>query len=104
MMRNHEAAASSQRAVTAVQRNGVRRWLRQYEWTAYLYLLPAAVLFGTFSLWPMVFGLWISLWKWGIVPERFVGLDNYVRIFTKELFRPDLQEIGLRVKSATVCW
>ena len=53
--------------------------------TAYLFLLPYLVLFVTFVLAPIVYGLWISLHQWDfLLPGKpFVGLENYI-----ELFRP----------------
>ena len=45
----------------------------------YLYLLPAAVLVGVFSLFPLVYGFIVSLCRWGIMYDRFVGLGNYYR-------------------------
>ncbi|WP_281889818.1 carbohydrate ABC transporter permease [Paenibacillus sp. YYML68] len=53
------------------------------------YALPALLLLVLFRYWPLVFGMWMSLWKWGYVPERFIGLDNYTRIFTEELIVQD---------------
>jgi ABC-type sugar transport system permease subunit len=70
------------------------------DWAAYLYLLPAGFLLTLFGLWPIVFGFWISLWRWGITPERFVGIQNYLRILGNELVttdaagRPAAGEIG----------
>ncbi|MCL6457996.1 MAG: sugar ABC transporter permease [Gorillibacterium sp.] len=58
---------------------------RREAWTGVLYALPALALLLLFRYWPLVFGMWISLWKWGYVPERFVGFDNYIRIFTEDI-------------------
>lgn len=45
---------------------------------AYLYLLPAFVVFGVFLLYPLLHGLWISLYDWdGLTPATWVGLGNY---------------------------
>ena len=45
---------------------------------AYLYLLPALVLFGLFVLAPLVHAAWLSLFEWdGVTPGRWAGLDNY---------------------------
>jgi multiple sugar transport system permease protein len=51
--------------------------------TPYLFLLPYAVLFTTFTLVPAVYGLWISLHEWDyLLPGKpFVGLDNYQALF-----------------------
>lgn len=45
---------------------------------AYVYLLPAALIFGTFTLAPLVHSVWLSLFSWdGITAGRWVGLHNY---------------------------
>ncbi|MGK5679294.1 carbohydrate ABC transporter permease [Actinoplanes sp. URMC 104] len=51
--------------------------------TPYLFLLPYAVVFGTFVVAPAVYGLWISLHDWDyLLPGKpFVGLDNYKALF-----------------------
>jgi len=52
--------------------------------TAYLFLLPYLALFVTFVLAPILYGLWISLHQWDfLLPGKpFVGLDNYIELFT----------------------
>lgn len=64
--------------------------LRQVDWPAYLYLVPFGIVLGIFSVWPLFFGFWISLWKWGIEPIEFIGMDNYTNIFTSGMFDRDL--------------
>lgn len=63
----------------------LRRWRgearRTSGWGGLLYVLPALSLLILFQVWPPIFGLWISLWEWGIRPIRFVGLANYERMF-----------------------
>ena len=44
---------------------------------AYLFILPAVVLIGVFDILPGFAALGMSLTRWGIVYERFAGLDNY---------------------------
>lgn len=46
---------------------------------AYALLAPALLLFLSFTAFPLVFGLIISLYNWRIVPREFIGLDNYAR-------------------------
>jgi ABC-type sugar transport system permease subunit len=72
-----------------------RRRRRQNERSAYLYILPAASLLIVFSLWPLIFGFWISLWRWGIKPEKFLGIGNYKAIFTTGLVTHDF--LGHRI-------
>ena len=61
---------------------------RQWRETgfAYLYLAPALVLLATFHFFPAIYGLYISLWKWGIIQERFIGLENYQRVLVDDAF------------------
>lgn len=56
----------------------------------YLYLLPAALLLGVFSIFPLMYGFGVSLCRFGIVFERFVGLGNYYRAFTDTEFHQSL--------------
>jgi raffinose/stachyose/melibiose transport system permease protein len=50
---------------------------------AYLFLLPAFGLFFTFVCFPVVQTFFISLTNWdGIGPKTFVGLQNYLNLFT----------------------
>ena len=52
--------------------------------TALLFVGPYLVLFCMFVLAPIVYGLWISLHQWDfLLPGKpFVGLQNYVDLFT----------------------
>ena len=52
--------------------------------TAYLFLAPYLVLFAMFVLAPVLYGLWISLHDWDfLLPGKpFVGLQNYIDLFT----------------------
>ncbi len=53
--------------------------MRDSPLTAWLFLAPYLVLFLTFVLAPIIFGLWISLHNWDFTLPRkpFVGLQNY---------------------------
>lgn len=57
------------------------------------YALPALLLLILFRFWPLGFGVWISFWKWGYVPEKFIGFDNYIRIFTEDIIYRDPQSV-----------
>jgi raffinose/stachyose/melibiose transport system permease protein len=44
----------------------------------YLYLIPALLIFGTFTLAPLLHAVWLSLFAWdGITAGKWVGLHNY---------------------------
>ena len=52
------------------------RKLREYL-TGYLMILPSLALIFTFGLFPVGFALFVSLQKWKISYDSFVGLKNY---------------------------
>jgi cellobiose transport system permease protein len=53
----------------------------------YLMITPYFILFIAFSLFPILFSLVISFTNWnGIGSMSFVGLDNYLRLFTNDKF------------------
>jgi len=55
-----------------------RYWQETLE--AYLFLLPATVIIALFHFLPIFYAFYVSLNKWTIIQERFIGLDNYVRL------------------------
>lgn len=51
----------------------------------FLYIVPALVLFFVFVLYPIFYIIQASFLEWnGITQGRFVGLDNYVKLFTDD--------------------
>nr|WP_201447051.1 sugar ABC transporter permease [Conexibacter woesei] len=49
---------------------------------AYLYVLPALVLFAPLVLFPLAETVWFSFYSWsGVGPSRPVGLENYRAVF-----------------------
>ncbi len=67
-----------------------RRKRRRLErvWLPILYLAPTLVLLWLFDIYPIFLSAWISMWRWGIQAEEFIGLDNYTRIFEQIGSRP----------------
>ncbi|GAA2594533.1 sugar ABC transporter permease [Actinomadura fulvescens] len=54
----------------------------------WLYVLPALLVYAAFLLWPLVRGVWFSLYEWdGISTGTWAGLSNY----TKTLSDPSLR-------------
>lgn len=47
---------------------------------AYLFILPAVLLVGIFDILPSIAAFLMSLTRWGVIYERFAGLDNYTAI------------------------
>lgn len=65
----------------------------------YLYVLPGLLIYAAFVLVPFGHTFWISFHAWdGITPSRWVGLENYRRVFTdpqvRETFTHALVLIG----------
>lgn len=51
----------------------------------YLFILPFFLIFIAFNLFPILYSFAISLTKWdGVNPSVFVGLENYIRLFTAD--------------------
>jgi raffinose/stachyose/melibiose transport system permease protein len=73
---------------TSGERAGSRRQARDSV-TIILFLLPAFVFFLVFLVYPIVRSAYFSLFNWnGLGPAtKFVGLDNYVRILSDQVFR-----------------
>jgi len=63
----------------------IRKFLKK-EGPAYLFILPALLLFALFLLKPMVEGMLFSFFKIGLKEKSFVGFDNYIRMFREPLF------------------
>ncbi|MCC6458728.1 MAG: sugar ABC transporter permease [Caldilineaceae bacterium] len=62
-------------------------WRRQFAktWTSYLFILPNVIGVVVFLAYPIVYSFYLSLTKWDFVsPPEFVGLQNYVRLFTQD--------------------
>jgi multiple sugar transport system permease protein len=58
-------------------------WKRSEYIAAALFVAPGLIWFLSFTLWPLVFSLWMSLHDWQIRGDsEFVGLANYVRVFS----------------------
>ena len=66
---------------------------------AFGFLLPYGLLFTTFLLVPLAYGLWISLHKWQLLGREapFVGVANYGDILRDELFRISVARTALFV-------
>jgi len=79
------AAPAAVEARERANRKSRSKRRRREAWIAALYVLPALALLVAFRFWPLAFGAWMSLWKWGFVPEGFVGFGNYARIFLEEI-------------------
>jgi multiple sugar transport system permease protein len=71
---------------------------RRVSLTPYLFLLPGALLFGLFILYPIAQAAQMSLYDWNILrgaASEFIGLDNYVRAFDDDRFWLSLGNSGI---------
>jgi arabinogalactan oligomer/maltooligosaccharide transport system permease protein len=77
-----------------VRTRRVRRNLQPY-----LYLLPAFIVMGVITFYPLIFQVWMSFQDFGLknfrvnnpIPAPFVGLDNYIRIAESHLQIPNFE-------------
>ena len=68
-----------------------RRTLKRAQPTAYLYLLPAFAFFIAFAVIPLGRAVRLSFFEWnGITEQVFVGVDNYITVFTEAEIREAL--------------
>jgi raffinose/stachyose/melibiose transport system permease protein len=64
----------------------------------FLYLAPAAVLFVTFVVLPLIDGIYISLFNWdGVTPRHWTGLGNYKALLHDPAFGQALAHAGVLV-------
>jgi multiple sugar transport system permease protein len=62
----------------------------------YLFVTPFALIFLTFLVAPLAYAFWMSLHNKTLAAgESFVGLDNYVKAFTDQIFLGGLQRVAL---------
>ena len=58
----------------------------------YAFVAPALIVLGVFVYWPIVYSVWLSLYRWDwLMPQpQFVGLENYRVMLTSGQFRAAL--------------
>ncbi len=62
------------------------RFFRKYG-MPYLFISPFFISFLTFGLFPLLYAFFLSFHDWdGMSPVKFVGLANFIRLFTVDLF------------------
>jgi len=61
---------------------------KQVDYSAYLYILPAFILFSVYVAYPIIYNVYLSLLKWdGISSDQiFIGLKNYLSFFNDKYF------------------
>ncbi len=64
----------------AVRLPGARRRRFRRSLTPYLFLSPFLIAFALFVVFPLLYALWLSLYRTKLIGGRsFVGIDNYVK-------------------------
>jgi cellobiose transport system permease protein len=71
-----------------------RRWQRERgpsqegPWSPYLLISPFFILFAIFGVFTLAYTFWVSLHDWSLLGgmDRFVGLDNYLRLLDDPRF------------------
>src|SRR6476619_1125751 len=54
---------------------------------AYAFISPFYLLYAVFGLFPLLYGLWLSLHKWdGISKMQWVGAANYIKLLTDDIW------------------
>ena len=80
--------AQSQRAAAPPVRPGGRGRPGEPRRVAYLYILPAVVVFVLFVLYPLIRSGWFSLYDWdGLGTGVWAGAANYQAVFTEPALR-----------------
>ena len=50
---------------------------------AFGFLAPFLILYTVFTIWPVIQGIYVSFFKWGLMGKiRFVGITNYTKFLT----------------------
>lgn len=58
---------------------------RREKWEAWLFLTPNLVGFLVFTVFAVIFSLWISVHEWDLFnPPAFVGLANFAKLLTRD--------------------
>ncbi len=54
---------------------------------AFGFILPFFVLYTVFTIWPVIQGAYVSLYKWGLMgKQQFIGFDNYTKFLSDKNF------------------
>ena len=57
---------------------------REYLWSL-IFHSPGFIFFTIFLLTPILFSLYLSFFRWDVIrPMKFIGLSNFIKIFTKD--------------------
>jgi alpha-1,4-digalacturonate transport system permease protein len=85
------APVPARKALLQTRRFPARR-RTDFRWAPYLFLFPTVGMLALFSLYPMLYGAWMSLQNMDVIhgTARFVGLNNYLRLLHDPQFGESL--------------
>ena len=67
-------------------RRAAMKQAKRNAW-AYAFISPFYLLYAVFGLFPLLYGLWLSLHKWdGISKMQWVGAANYIKLLTDDIW------------------
>ncbi len=62
------------------------REVKKKRW-GYVFISPFYILFAVFSVYPIIFSIYLSFTKWkGVGPKVLIGFENYSRLFKDPIF------------------
>ena len=60
--------------------------IKRQKW-AYIFISPFYILYAVFGIFPLFYGLWLSLHNWdAISPMKWVGFENYSRLMFDDIW------------------
>lgn len=68
-----------------------KNWKTKEIISSYLFLAPALLFFGTFVLYPMINGVYLSLFRFRGRTQEFIGLKNYISLMDDRVFIQSLK-------------
>jgi lactose/L-arabinose transport system permease protein len=85
-MMGKSSLTAQPRPAPAVRQQSLRREIARARWP-YLFVAPFYLLFAVFTLYPVMFSIYLSFTEWkGLGPIKFVGLANYTLLLKDRVF------------------
>ena len=73
------------------KRAGKSSSLHPNRLTGLLFAAPATLVLGIFGGFTILFGIYVSMFDWGIKAEKFIGLNNYIALIGDKAFWQSMQ-------------
>ncbi len=73
--------------IVTAHTNKKKPHFQKSKWLPYLLVSPYIIFVAAFVLFPVIFSFILTFHKWNIIaPMKFIGFDNYTRLFQDRLF------------------